>query len=193
MSRRSRRLAAIALTAGGLLLLGGLRLVQGAQAVWSEDLAVDTRPGDQGVGGHRHPAVLALQAGAGVLAVEDGGGGVILVWEEHATGTLYAQRLSKEGERLWGELGVPVAPAHAPQGAPRAVSDGAGGVIVVWIEGTEDGCRTFGGECDVLVQRIAADGTPLWDEGIGVARQVRHQGGLGLVLVSDGAGGAIVA
>ena len=53
---------------------------------------------------------------------------------------------------------TPIAIAYQGQFAPRGVSDGVGGTVVIW----ED-FRT-GKDWDVYAQRLNLDGLPLWAE-----------------------------
>ncbi len=68
------------------------------------------------------------------VAVSDGCGGVIIAWQDHrgSVPTIYAQRVSALGERLWTEGGVRVGYDSTIQIAPRIVSDMAGGAIIEW-------------------------------------------------------------
>jgi hypothetical protein len=82
---------------------------------------------------------------------------------------------------------APVCLAAADQHAPQLTSDGAGGFIVVW----ED-LRTQGNSRDLYAQRIDAAGNPLWTvDGVPVAALGALQASP--AIVSDGAGGAIIA
>jgi hypothetical protein len=73
--------------------------------------------------------------------VSDGAGGVILAWETYVedSGTmsyytnLTAQRVRATGETAWGPQGVLIAPGPREQLFPRAIADGAGGMIVCWM------------------------------------------------------------
>jgi hypothetical protein len=89
--------------------------------------------------------------------VSDGEGGSIIVWWDWYPGgtNLVAQRLDPYGRKLWSTAGVLVAPGNWYQGAARAVSDGAGGIIVAWMDS-----RT--GPQQVFAQRINGGGQLLW-------------------------------
>ncbi len=88
---------------------------------------------------------------------------------------------------------LPVCTAAGNQARPQSVSDGAGGVILAWVDHRP-------GAPGIYVQRVSAAGMPLW-----AADGVRiHSPSLGVVdmqpieevnlaVTSDGAGGAIVA
>ncbi|MCJ7556708.1 MAG: hypothetical protein MUP90_07315, partial [Gammaproteobacteria bacterium] len=71
--------------------------------------------------------------------VSDGLGGAIIVWRDYrnsAAAGVYAQRLNKDGDKLWGVNGVPVAVIASddvlfkPQVAVE--SDGSGGAFITW-------------------------------------------------------------
>jgi hypothetical protein len=84
-------------------------------------------------------------------------GRVIIVWQDsrQVPGTdLYAQMVDTAGVPLWDSAGVPVATATNFQGAQRLVTDGRGGVIVVFQD------NRSGTDEDVYAQRLTADGTP---------------------------------
>jgi hypothetical protein len=129
----------------------------------------------------------ADQTAAVLLA--DGAGGGIVVWQDRRVGDwdVYAQRLGVAGETDWGLDGMPVCKAAGGQTNPRAVADGAGGVIVVWQDGRPG---TLGQ--DLYAQRLTAAGAEAWASGgvlicgaVGDQKQP--------VVVADGSGGAIVA
>jgi len=83
-------------------------------------------------------------------------------------------------------VNVPVCMAAYSQQNPVAISDGAGGTIVAWAD------YRSGSDNDIFAQRLDADGVPQWAvDGVGLSKQVYHQESP--VIVSDGAGGAIVA
>ncbi|MBK7368259.1 MAG: hypothetical protein IPJ04_10205 [Candidatus Eisenbacteria bacterium] len=81
-------------------------------------------------------------------------------------------------------VNVPVCTATNYQVEPSAISDGAGGMIVTWGD-------LRSGTSDVYAQRISAAGVPLWTaNGVAVCSATGDQANP--VLVSDGAGGAII-
>ena len=156
-------------------------------SLWPADLAVDTHPWDQAHGNLAKP---------GIAIVRDGSGGVILVWEDAYFGLLAAQRVAPDGSLLWGPFGVFVAPANGLQWSPRAVSDGAGGVIVTWTDGRNGSCGySFYGNCDLFAQRLDPDGAALWGtSGAPIVVAPNNQGtNQYLGIVSDDSGGAIIA
>ena len=75
---------------------------------------------------------------------------------------------------------IPIAIAYQGQFAPRGVSDGVGGTVVIW----ED-FRT-GKDWDVYAQRLNSDGIPLWEEnGVPICEKRRDQRWLRLVRNDD--------
>lgn len=70
-----------------------------------------------------------------VVLTGDGQGGVLAAWQDFRAGGLgdiYVQRLSSQGQPLWGKDGAPVCTHPAEQGSPAILSDGTGGALVVW-------------------------------------------------------------
>ncbi len=119
--------------------------------------------------------------------INDGEGGVIIVWEDYRGGNadIYAQRIDEFGGILWEKDGVPICRAPAGQFAPKLVSDGSGGAIIVWYD-----YRGGAGE-DIYAQRISKNGEVLWKvDGIPIC----IEGGTQWYpeIVSDGNGGAII-
>ncbi len=84
-------------------------------------------------------------------------------------------------------VNVPLCTAAGDQGVPAAVPDGAGGAIVAWPD-----ARGGAANADIHVQRVDAAGAPRWiADGVALCTAPGIQGPL--AMVSDGAGGAIVA
>jgi len=125
--------------------------------------------------------------------VPDGTGGVILTWNGYKTyrrglhdDYLYLQRIAPNGTRLWGDEGLlivasspfrPVTPEETSsgilgtstrsrptyEGRHYIVTDGAGGVIVLWEEDT-------GNEDDrVYAQRLDSEGNYVWPDKVTTA------------------------
>jgi len=85
----------------------------------------------------------------------------------------------------WVEDGVPICTATGDQQLPYLVADGAGGAIITWGDGRS-------GSGDIYAQMIDASGTPQWSAN-GVAICTGSGTQQSPQLVSDGAGGAIIA
>jgi hypothetical protein len=82
----------------------------------------------------------------------------------------------------WNKITLTTTPAWWSE--PSPISDGAGGMIVVW----ED---SRGGDSDIFAQKISADGTVQWTP-TGVPIVVQPGTQRFQKLVSDGAGGAVI-
>jgi hypothetical protein len=141
------------------------------------------------------------------VAAPDGAGGAIVAWTDDRRSStvtdlyvqdLYVQRLDGAGVRQWGgSEGLLIAPATFESGqwfdvdSPAIVADGSGGAIVAWHDR-----RAF--QADVYVQRIASNGTILWETGgVAVAKACWPGGSCAnhkrdVQIASDGAQGAIV-
>lgn len=90
-------------------------------------------------------------------AIEDGSGGVVVVWTDMRTGTadIYAQRLDAAGSPVWTADGVAVCTAAGFQEKACAATDGAGGAIFAWVD-------PRGTDLDIFAQRIDAAGSAVW-------------------------------
>ena len=87
----------------------------------------------------------------------------------------------------WQENGVPVSTVTGDEQDCEIISDGAGGSIIVW-----QTYYSYGDSPDVFAQRLDAEGYPLWTTG-GVPVCTAAEGQYKPQIVSDGAGGAIIA
>ena len=123
-------------------------------------------------------------------AVSDGAGGAIVVWWDTRSTSphlgIYAQRIDDYGNTLWTPDGAPVyANGFLVFGSPEVASDGAGGAIAIWRDNRN-------GELDLFAQRIDAAGAVQWGDG-GVTICDAATIPLNYQIISDGAGGAIIA
>ncbi len=124
------------------------------------------------------------------VITSDGANGAIIAWYDYRNGTansdLYSQRINASGVAQWTANGVVISAASGDQSDPTIVSDGAGGAIIVWSDfrsGVDQG---------VYAQRVNASGGLQWTaDGVVIADTIGDQ--FGACLVSDGAGGAIIA
>jgi len=83
-------------------------------------------------------------------------------------------------------VNVPLGIAVGFQGYTAQVSDGSGGSIIAWVDGRSDAAG------DVYIQRVNAWGVPQWTaNGVALCNVIGEQNWP--TIVSDGAGGAIVA
>lgn len=147
-------------------------------------------PHDAGSGGLPVTAVAGDQQSPSMCS--DGAGGSIVVWNDSrnaATNSydIYAQRIDRWGRPKWSPDGVPVCTDAASQNLPLAVSDGAGGVVLVWQDQ-----RSSGGGPGIYAQRLNASGVAQWTaNGIRAFSQptVNYEH----AVTSDGAGGLFLA
>ncbi|MCU0638394.1 MAG: T9SS type A sorting domain-containing protein [Candidatus Krumholzibacteria bacterium] len=85
----------------------------------------------------------------------------------------------------WTTNGIAACAAFLGQEVPQLVSDGAGGTIVTWRD-------ERGGSYDIYAQHINAAGVPVWaSDGVAICTDINWQNNP--AIVSDGAGGAIIA
>ncbi len=125
-------------------------------------------------------------------AVPDGSGGVLVFWNDSRSDVnddVYAQHVSASGvvDPAWPVNGRAVCALPGTQAWPAAISDGAGGAIVVWHDGRE------GGWFDIYAQHLLASGAidPAWPlDGRALCTAANSQSLPRIV--ADGAGGAIV-
>jgi hypothetical protein len=120
---------------------------------------------------------------------EDGAGGAIVTWQDGRAGSdydIFAQRVSAAGATQWAPNGIAVCSVAGSQFFPTITSDAAGGAIVAWDDGRG------GTSYDIYAQRVSTTGVALWTAG-GVALCTDPGYESDPKIVSDGAGGAIVA
>ena len=97
---------------------------------------------------------------------------------------IFAQRMGGTGTPQWTLDGITVCGATGDQYNPFMVSDGAGGVIIVWQDNRS-------GTADVYAQRVNAAGAPQWAaNGVALCAAANNQ--YNPAITSDGSGGAIV-
>jgi hypothetical protein len=127
--------------------------------------------------------------------VPDGAGGALVVWGDYNLGAplvdLYATRVTASGALApgWTANGVPVCTAPRYQDFARAISDGAGGAIIVWYDE-----RNGSSNPDIYAQHLTGlgtiasgwipDGLPICATNAGVGDPT---------IGSDGSGGAFIA
>ena len=122
--------------------------------------------------------------------ITDGSGGAIIIWQDATTGKyaydIFAQRVLPDGHVAagWPEAGVPVCDEGGQQVRPRAIPDGAGGAIVVW--------QDVDYRWHVRLQRVGANGRPMWGWFCGVRASHFDSEQFYYGLAPDGAGGAIL-
>ncbi|MEJ5377959.1 MAG: Ig-like domain-containing protein [bacterium] len=105
-----------------------------------------------------------LQVSPGVTVDEnysmlaDGSGGLWIVWSDRRNGNsdIFLQHISYDGTELLGQYGITLCNAPGDQRRPQMVSDGEGGVIVVWQDERTSPQQVYG-------QRVDTNGQILWD------------------------------
>lgn len=120
----------------------------------------------------------------------DGYGGAFVAWTDSRIAgnqDVYMQHLHSDGSTSWASNGVPLCAASGNQTSSRLLADGAGGFIAAWTDS-----RSSSTVADVYVQRVSSSGEPQWNaNGNPVCTAPNAQ--TGVSIVSDGAGGAILA
>jgi hypothetical protein len=134
------------------------------------------------------PVCLAQDVQSSPHLVDDGVGGVIVVWYDRRNGkdeNIFAQRVSSYGKLLWGGDGVPVCEAAGDQNSIRAINDGNEGVVLCWVDARSLTASGF----DLYIQRIGHDGDALWGAD---GKPFSNFPGMqtGPVMLADGSGGA---
>jgi predicted lipoprotein with Yx(FWY)xxD motif len=118
----------------------------------------------------------------------DGAGGAIVAWRDTRAGShndIYARRVDASGSALWTADGQAICTVGADQYQPTIASDGAGGAIISWWD------FRGGAAYDIYAQRVDSAGTPQWTvDGLALCTAANSQ--RSPVIVSDGAGGALV-
>ncbi|HVX52416.1 MAG TPA: T9SS type A sorting domain-containing protein [Chitinophagaceae bacterium] len=128
------------------------------------------------------------------LAAPDGDGGAFVCWQDtrdgNYFGNIYAQHINKNGVSLWAANGIAVSSGNHSE-HPRIAADGAGGIIVAWIDHRYAN-TTNTQEGDIFVQRVDATGHALWVDN-GVAADSNANVKARIAVISDGGGGAYLA
>jgi hypothetical protein len=124
----------------------------------------------------------------------DSTGGAICVYEDikgRNQRNFYAQKISPDGNILWGETGVLIGSGYKDSDSffdLYIVSDGSGGAFVVWSAyASEPDWRAAPGQRQVPyvthLTRVGIEGNILWQREIGAV----------YYMISDGSGGVIIA
>lgn len=131
--------------------------------------------------------------------VDDGAGGLLVFAEAVAREGQYAgdweiigQRINRNGRLMWedGDRSVLIAGSAWSERNPVAIPDGRGGAFVFY-EAYAPANSEWAGDIDIRGQHVSASGELLWEEnGIPVATGTALE--KAPVVISDGAGGAIV-
>src|SRR5689334_5743743 len=140
----------------------------------------------------RPDSTVQIVAAAGnqwnVRAAADGQDGAFFAWQDRRGGTfdkVYLQRIGPSGLSLWQDQGVPIAATGGYQFNPQVLSDGFGGVFVVWQD------NRSGIDYDIYAQHLDPDANPLWTlNGVAVCAAPGNQ--YNPQLMSDRVGGIVV-
>lgn len=129
----------------------------------------------------------ASDAQSAPVAVEDGAGGGIVVWQDfrRSFADIYGQRIDGSGNLLWERTGVPVCMALGHESYQVIVSNGAEGAIVAWID-------TRNGNNDIFAQQVDGNGAVHWLEN-GIPVCVAPDNQTYPAIASDGSGGAFLS
>jgi len=167
---------------GQLALLIGLSL-----PLWPSLLGAQGRVDVDGA-----PVCTAPGAQSIPRIVTDGAGGAIIAWDDFRSGDtdIYVQHVRASGavDHAWPINGLAVCTAPGAQAEHQIVSDGTGGAIVVWTD------QRSLYDLNIYAQHVLASGIvdPVWPaDGLAVCAAPNEQSSP--LIVTDGAGGAIVA
>jgi hypothetical protein len=129
--------------------------------------------------------------------ISDGSHGAIIGWDDARSTDpqtdIYVQRLDAAGNCRWDTNGAEACLDPASQAGTRLATDGAGGAIVCWTDwraqSKPDGIY---GDDGIYAQHVDSAGVALWTkDGVKVSDTTDRQEQA--EIVSDGAGGAILA
>jgi hypothetical protein len=140
--------------------------------------------------GNAVPVCTATNTQQWVNSVSDGSGGAIITWSDQRGGAsfdIYAQHILASGsaDPAWPVNGRALCTAIGNQILPQVVADASGGAIIAWYD-------LRASSYDVYAQHVLASGAvdPTWPaDGRALCTAAGNQSAV--VLVSDGAGGAI--
>lgn len=124
----------------------------------------------------------------------DGSGGAIIAYQatrfipgQGIVASIKAARLDRNGTMLWPDSGVTLCEGDGLRWRPSIAPDGAGGAIVGWDQRDD----IIEHDWNIYIQRVAADGTVLWNEnGIPVCTAPLEQ--YYVRVGADSSGGAFV-
>lgn len=111
---------------------------------------------------------------------KDKQGGVYIVWQEMHNGLdydIYAQRINANGEKLWGNSGLPIAESMNSQINPKMDPDTlSGGVYIAWAD------KRNQLDYDIYAQRVDSLGNALWTEnGLNVCSDIGNQSAVDII------------
>jgi hypothetical protein len=143
------------------------------------------------------PACLADSAQLAPRVTIDGSGGAFVVWTDSRGSTTgqdaYEQHLGSGGGVFgtWPANGLALCGIVGPQYDVHVVSDGAGGSLTSWYDGESADPDSYA----VYARRLTGSATrpPGWPPGCGVSACADVPEGVLADMISDGAGGALIA
>lgn len=119
--------------------------------------------------------------------IPDGSGGAITTWTDNRNGNndIYAQAITGTGSSSWTWNGVGICTAPGHQFYPKMAPDGSGGAIIAWYDARN-------GNYDIYAQAVDASGMMKWTaNGVPICTVAGNQ--TNPAIISDGAGGAVIA
>ena len=114
-------------------------------------------------------------------------GSAIFVWSDTRFGmrNVFAHKIDKNGNILWGETGTVVTNLPGRQEDPVAIEDGDGGAFIAWVD------YRFDDAGDVFIQHVNNDGSILMDpNGVALAQFQGQQ--ISINMCTDSLGGVFV-
>jgi hypothetical protein len=157
----------------------------GALQLGANGAAVNTRPYNQTT----FFEYLGKRAG-----VPDGSGGLVFVFDDFtgdnsAVNNMYAQKINNAATIQWAAAGIQVSTADSTKYLVNTISDGAGGIVVLWND-NRNGVSFF--NAGLYTQRILSNGTPAWmTDGIELSTNTGGFYGFGSDVIADGSGNFI--
>jgi hypothetical protein len=123
----------------------------------------------------------------------DGSGNAFATWQDprvaNTNADIYVQKINNNGTGAWTNYGINLTVgATFNQASPQLISDGAGGIIVVW----DDNRATLSDQA-IYAQRVDASGVPQWTANGALVADVTGSNSRTPQLCTDGASGAYIA
>jgi len=161
----------------------GARVGPNGNVIWGGTTGLAIANGS--TGGNKYEPVLCT----------DGGNGAIITWGGNYTNVdIYARHVSGTGTLSWGNAdGLHVCYTDSTQWHPVIVADGAGGAIIAWEDWRNGTTKPSITNSDIYAKRIDASGATVWGGSFGIPVCDTTFNQTYPVMISDGAGGAIVA
>ena len=95
--------------------------------------------------------------------IADGNGGAIMIWEDErdplSLKDIYGQKVSGQGELLWGKNGIAICGDNGDQTETAIISDNSGGAYIAWTD-----YRRGERNPDIYTQRVEAAGKLVWQK-----------------------------